>query len=299
MHFVSSEKVDVLRQDARKVVRELGLLSEAYFDIGVTLAERHLLIELESCLFPNVGDIAERLILDKSSASRLIAKAVKKGFVKYSHDESDKRKRCLQITEHGRKTLRTFEPLAQKQVVDALETLAEEEQKTVHEGLALFAKALGLSRLRNSVEIEPVSRKDNIILANILASQVKDTEVEDSRRELQGMYEHFHKKGRAYFVLRKQSKVIGGLGIDTMGDESGACILKHMNMKEDLRGLGLEELLVQVCMKEAKRQGYLKCYVMDKHCSDIYQNYGFKQVLKSRKTKIDPKAQCIMEKEIT
>ena len=78
MNNLSNEDVNLLRYNARSVIRELGLLNDAYFDIGVTLAERHLLIELSSCLYPTVGDIAERLLLDKSTASRLIAKAVKR-----------------------------------------------------------------------------------------------------------------------------------------------------------------------------------------------------------------------------
>ena len=114
MKRLSSEEINLLRHHARSVVRELGLLNDAYFDIGVTLAERHLLIELSSCLYPTVGDIAERLLLDKSTASRLIAKAVKKGYVKYSPDENDKRKRFLQFTEMGR---RLSMPLNQSRLI--------------------------------------------------------------------------------------------------------------------------------------------------------------------------------------
>jgi DNA-binding MarR family transcriptional regulator len=79
-HLVDTE-IDLLRHNARSVVRELGLLNDAYFEIGVTLAERHLLIELTSCNSPTLGEIAERLLLDKSTISRLIARAIKKGYV--------------------------------------------------------------------------------------------------------------------------------------------------------------------------------------------------------------------------
>src|SRR5688572_21442517 len=99
---LTQEKIDLLRKHARSVVRELGLLNDAYFGIGVTLAERHLLIELNGCTRPSFGEIAERLLLDKSTASRVIAKAVKKGYVSYVVDEKDKRKRLLQFTELGK-----------------------------------------------------------------------------------------------------------------------------------------------------------------------------------------------------
>ena len=119
MENILSEEVNLLRHNARSVVRELGLLNDAYFEIGVTLAERHLLIELTNCTYPTMGEIAERLLLDKSTVSRLIAKAVKKGYIECSSDEKDKRKRFLHLTELGRKTLHTFEPIAFNQTKEA------------------------------------------------------------------------------------------------------------------------------------------------------------------------------------
>lgn len=82
MKNLSVEAINELRRNVRSVVRELGLLNDAYFEIGVTLAERHLLIELTTYPSPTMGEIAERLLLDKSTVSRLISKAVKKGYIK-------------------------------------------------------------------------------------------------------------------------------------------------------------------------------------------------------------------------
>src|SRR4029077_14506112 len=112
MRNLSSEAITQLRQNARSVVRELGLLNDAFFEIGITLAERHLLIELSVCSSPTMGEIADRLLLDKSTVSRLIDKAVKKGYVKCITHEKDKRKRFLQLTEKGKQTLNAFEPIA-------------------------------------------------------------------------------------------------------------------------------------------------------------------------------------------
>lgn len=145
---LQSTEVDALREAARQVVRELGLLADAYHDIGVTLAERHLLLEVANSKNPDHSDIADRLLLDKSTVSRLVAKAVKKGFVTYAKEASDKRRRCLQLTTTGRQTLNAFEPIAQQQVKDALLTLSNEEILTVQNGMDLFAKGLARARLR-------------------------------------------------------------------------------------------------------------------------------------------------------
>jgi DNA-binding MarR family transcriptional regulator len=98
MDVLTDQKVNELRQNARSMVRELGLLNEAYFEIGVTLAERHLLIELASSPSLTGKEIAERLLLDKSTVSRLIARAEKKGYIQCTMDKTDKRKRDIQLT---------------------------------------------------------------------------------------------------------------------------------------------------------------------------------------------------------
>ena len=151
MTQLSKEKIDLLRHNARAVVRELGLLNDAYFGIGVTLAERHLLIELHSCTNPSFGEIAERLLLDKSTASRVIAKVIKKGYVTVVVDKQDKRKKILQFTELGKKVLSLFEPIAFEQTKEALSTLTAEEIETVYRGVALYAKGLKNSRLGKNV----------------------------------------------------------------------------------------------------------------------------------------------------
>jgi putative acetyltransferase len=153
MENLSVDEINLLRSNARSIVRELGLLNDAYFDIGVTLAERHLLIELSNSKLPTYGEIAERLLLDKSTASRLIAKAVKKEYVQYSSDKSDKRKRFLQFTEKGRKVLKAFEPIAFNQTKEALLTLTPDEIETVYKGIALYAQGLKNSRLQNKKKL--------------------------------------------------------------------------------------------------------------------------------------------------
>ncbi len=117
---LSKDEINQLRHDARGVVRELGLLNDAYFDIGVTLAERHLLIELSHIASPSMGEIGDLLLLEKSTVSRMISKAVKKGYIKCITDKSDKRKRLIHLTKKGTQTLNAFEPIAFNQTKEAL-----------------------------------------------------------------------------------------------------------------------------------------------------------------------------------
>lgn len=294
MKDLSSEEINLLRQNARSVVRELGLLNDAYFNIGVTLAERHLLIELSTCLYPTVGDIAERLLLDKSTASRLIAKAVKKGYVKYSTDENDKRKRFLQFTEIGRKVLNAFEPIAFNQTKEALLTLTEDEIKMVYRGIELYAKGLKNSRLRSKIVLTKISPQDNAGLAHILAETHKEECLLGALEHKKGaewanLFETYQKKGFSYFVMKMESKIIGGAGISPyLSNKPHVCVLERICIQSDMHDLGFEKILIDFCIKKAKSLGYEQCCVDTAKetlfSNDFFHEHGF-QLFKKNKQK--------------
>lgn len=315
MEKFSNEKIDLLRHNARSVVRELGLLNDAYFEIGVTLAERHLLIELSSCSCPTMGEIAERLLLDKSTASRLIAKAMKKGYIKSTLDAKDKRKRFLHLTEVGRKTLEAFEPIAFNQTKLALLTLLPEEMALVHQGIALYAKGLKASRLQNhntsNIEDHTVSGKSS------MSETLSDIHVKLSQRGLllslfkqedeTSLYEIFRKvvdagcefpyesssiqefyrqffapESKVYVCRTLNGKVVGGFFVRP--NFSGRC--NHIAnaaymIKDSYRGQGIGTLLVNASLEIAKSLGFQAMQfnmVLSQNVTalQLYDKLGFK-----------------------
>ncbi|MBA2728694.1 MAG: MarR family transcriptional regulator [Parachlamydiaceae bacterium] len=292
MENLSSVEINTLRTNARNVVRELGLLNDAYFDIGVTLAERHLLIELNSCLYPTVGDIAERLLLDKSTVSRLITKAFKKGYIKYATDDNDKRKRFLQFTEIGRNVLNAFDPIAFNQTKEALLTLTPDEINTVYRGIELYAKGLKNSRLRQKITVAEILVQDNAGLAHLFTEVHKGSSflksIEDNQHfRLENLFETYQKKGSSYFVMKMESKIIGGAGISPYEcSDLHICQLEKICMHPEMHDLGFEKILIDFCIKEATQIGYKQCYVdIEKEAQfppNLFQKQGF-QALKNNK----------------
>jgi len=288
MKSLSNEKIDLLRQNARNVVRELGLLNEAYFEIGVTLAERHLLIELSTCPSPTMGEIAERLLLDKSTASRLIARAIEKGYIHSTLDESDKRKRFLHLTELGKKTLDAFEPIAFDQTKQALLTLLPKEIDLVHQGIGLYAKGLRTSRLKKypykkddsdnkktfvsknlsevigqlsqkGFSLTPCKQEDENSLYEIF-KKVVDSGVEFPYEcnSIQEFHRHFFATQSKVYVCRSSNgEVVGGFYIrpNFSGRASHIANAAYM-LKETHRGQGLGTLLVKASLEIAFSLGF-------------------------------------------
>lgn len=316
MEILSIEAINELRRNARSVVRELGLLNDAYFEIGVTLAERHLLIELITCPSPTMGEIAERLLLDKSTVSRLISNAVKKGYVKCVTDKKDKRKRFLKMTEKGRRTLNAFEPIAFNQTKEALLTLTKEEIAMVHKGVELYAKGLKNSRIQNTVDAEHRAscRADNIKIESLpevssrLAQLGFTLDLFDKKDE-KGLYkifqevvdsgsqfpyecssiEEFHRQfftpqGQVYVCHSISGEVVGGfyLKANYSGRSSHIANAAYMIRSAD-RGKGIGSLLIKASLHFAKDLGLLAMQFnmvlsQNKLAVKLYERLGFNVV---------------------
>lgn len=317
MKSLSIEAINELRRNARSVVRELGLLNDAYFEIGVTLAERHLLIELITCPSPTMGEIAERLLLDKSTVSRLISNAVKKGYVKCITDDKDKRKRFLKMTEKGKHTLNAFEPIAFNQTKEALLTLTNEEIETVYKGIALYAKGLKSSRVQNTVDAEHSSsggddnckKIESLLEISSCLGQLGYTLDQFDEKDEEGLYEIFQEvvdsgsqfpyerssreefyrqfftpQGQVYVCHSLRGEVIGGFYLKANYSGSSSHIANAAYMiRKTHRSQGIGSLLIKASLHFAKELGlhamqFNMVLSQNKLVVKLYERLGFNVV---------------------
>ncbi|NII09348.1 GNAT family N-acetyltransferase [Oleiagrimonas sp. C23AA] len=76
---------------------------------------------------------------------------------------------------------------------------------------------------------------------------------------LHGAYEV---PGRAYFVVEKDGRVMGGAGIAPLdGQGDGTCELRKMYFLRELRGLGAGHALMARCLEAARAMDYTRCYI--------------------------------------
>lgn len=316
MENLSIKAINELRRNARSVVRELGLLNDAYFEIGVTLAERHLLIELTTRSSPTMGEIAERLLLDKSTISRLISNAVKKGYIKCVTDEKDKRKRFLEMTEKGKQTLNAFEPIAFNQTKEALLTLTNEEVEIVHKGVALYAKGLKSSRVQNTVDAEHSascgsnpSKIESLPEISSRLSQLGFTLDLFGEKDEEGLYEifqevvdsgsqfpyecssieEFHRQfftpqGQVYVCHSLRGEVVGGfyLKANYSGRSNHIANAAYM-IRNTYRGKGVGSFLIKASLHLAKDLGlhamqFNMVLSQNKLAVKLYERLGFNVV---------------------
>jgi putative acetyltransferase len=107
---------------------------------------------------------------------------------------------------------------------------------------------------------------------------IHDAEVDD-------MHGTYSTKKSIYFVLEKDGKVVGGAGIAPLqGGDKATCELRKMYFFPEARGFGLGQKLLELCLEEAKKFGFRKCYLETlermHQAQSLYKSFGFKPLCK-------------------
>lgn len=84
---------------------------------------------------------------------------------------------------------------------------------------------------------------------------INDPEVDD-------MHSEYTKPRCAYFVVRSGEQVVGGGGIAPLAGGDGlVCELRKMYFLPELRGKGFGQILMDLCLNEARQAGFKRCYL--------------------------------------
>ncbi|WP_431201442.1 MarR family winged helix-turn-helix transcriptional regulator [Bradyrhizobium betae] len=141
--------IDDIRAASRLMVRELGFMDATVAASDYPPSAVHTILEIGIRGPMTSGDLGDFLRLEKSSVSRLVRKLIDCGELRETPDELDARSKRLSLTARGRHTMEALHAFGRQQVSGALAVLTEAEQRTVREGMMLYARALRESRVEN------------------------------------------------------------------------------------------------------------------------------------------------------
>lgn len=126
-----------------QLVQASGLLQPGPRDgPAVSLSELFALHELDADGPLAQRDLTERLRLDKSTVSRLVAGLVRKGYVARERDPANRRLDRLMVTEKGRRTHREIREAFHDRHVQVLDAMTAAERETLRTGLTGLLRAL-------------------------------------------------------------------------------------------------------------------------------------------------------------
>lgn len=291
-HFVHnrpmSGAVKPIRKAARQLVRELHLLDGRVECCGLPLSQCHLIIELDMLGEATASELGDRLVLEKSTMSRLVNTLVNKGLICAACCPEDRRARNLCLTDEGRQQAGNLDNHANGQVEAALEFLNPHDEKLVIDGLDRYAKALRYARQSDQYRIRPISPADNESVARIIRSVMTEFGAvgegySSSDPEVDAMFEAYPTPDSAFFVVENHECILGCGGMGPLrGADENVCELRKMYFLPQLRGSGMGSKLLRKILQEARNAGYGLCYLETITAMDqarkLYRGFGFRDI---------------------
>lgn len=278
-----------LRALSRDLVRELGMLSQQCGELTLSPLEAHLLIELESGPATN-QQLAERLRIDKSNASRPLARLAERELISWHPHPSDGRSKEARLTIAGQAQLLDLHQEMDSAMEETLAQLTLAEREQLWEGLRLYRSALSRARRQQGYRIRPITPADNPAIAAVVRAVSAEYGLTADKGygvadpNLDFLHETYLGERSRYWVIEgPDGSILGGGGIAPLaGEEGQVCELQKMYFMPSLRGLGLGRRLVLQALDEARSLGYQRCYLETtavlREATALYESLGFEHL---------------------
>jgi DNA-binding MarR family transcriptional regulator len=137
MNSADNQSIKKFREVLRRFEREIFVQSSDSCCNGVTLAQCHTLLEIESKNKESVTELARTLGLDKSTVSRTVDGLVNIGLVDRTIPEENRRMATLKLTESGKNICNSINCNNDTYFQEILAILTETEKEEL---LRLFEK---------------------------------------------------------------------------------------------------------------------------------------------------------------
>lgn len=131
-----------IRQFNRFYTNILGLLDKHVLNTGYSFTEARVILEigfLEQCI---ANHLVEKLDIDRSYMSRIIAKLSKDGLIIKESSVSDSRTSLIRLTPKGTALFNQLNEKSDEQIVRLLQRLSQEEIKELHTSMLCIQKKL-------------------------------------------------------------------------------------------------------------------------------------------------------------
>lgn len=131
------------RRNLRLLERQIeSALSSQTGCCGVTVAQCHLILELDQSGPAGIGDFARALDLDASTLSRTVDGLVRAGLVSRETDPDNRRRQVVALTPAGRDSAGSIHGLCDRYYTGILGSIPATCRTSVTAGIAMLAEAL-------------------------------------------------------------------------------------------------------------------------------------------------------------
>jgi len=293
MHPVTSPLVAQVRVASRDLVRQFGLMGQGVAGTDLSLSAVHAIIEIGRADTLSSKQLCARLLLEKSTVSRLVKSLVARGEISEVRSEDDLRMKHLHLTRKGKRTLFDIDHFAEVQVSSALGGLDDRSRQGILRGLQDYSQALKASSAGNDdaasldrVKIE--AGYEPTIIGRIIVM------LHSHMNRHYGFGSGFESRiagDLAEFMTRLDSpsneiwradsagNIVGSISIDGEDLDDGLAHLRWFVVSDEIRGAGIGNLLLARALEFCDQRGYRETHLWTVKGLDaarkLYQNHGF------------------------
>ncbi len=291
--------VDQIRLQSRRLVRELGFMEQSLAGTGLTASAVHAIIEIGENQNQTAQVLSNTLLLEKSTISRLLKSLVKQDMVVEKTSTDDGRRKCLSLTDKGRKMKEKIDHFGRQQVCNALNTAGADVADEIEKGMLLYADALKSFREGGKFDM-PDAKATQITIRQgyvpgLLGSIVQmhasyyskavsfglefETLVAQEMAEFLTRINH---PANATWVIEYNGVVVGGISVD--GQDLGENIghIRWFIVDDTVRGTGFGNKLMDAAMNFVQDQGFNEVHLWTfdglKAARALYEKHGFELV---------------------
>lgn len=288
-----SSLVTGVRAASRDLVRELGFMNRTMAGTDLSPSAVHAIIEIGAAGGLTARSLSEKLLLEKSTVSRLVGSLVARGDVREARYPGDARRKQLELTAQGSKTLSAITRYAERQVLAALAPLDNDRKQAIRTGLGEYAAALKASRtssdgpcLVRQVSIEQGYRPGLIgRIVEMHASYYSRLWGFGAAFEATvagGLAEFTPRVDapvNAIWHVQQDGEILGSIAIDGEDLADGCGHLRWFIVDDGLRGAGAgKELMrkaIAFCDAQKFRETHLWTFKGLDAARRLYENHGF------------------------
>lgn len=140
---MESEGSKYLRELLRILIRNLGILEKSESSCyGTSISQCHAIVEIGRARQISLNELADLLVLDKSTMSRTINSLVEGELVSRETHSEDRRYIAIELTEMGKKAFESIENSMESYYKNILAAIPEDKREQVLESLKLLTEAV-------------------------------------------------------------------------------------------------------------------------------------------------------------
>lgn len=282
--MLSLDQIADIRGFNQVYLRLCKQIDEAVLKEGYSLTEKDVLLEISKTKRCTANILIQRLQIDRSYMSRMIAKFQKNGLIEKNQSPVDNRVNYIRLTESGRQAFNRLSDAQNEAIQQVFRGLDETQSKEILDAMVLIRNRL--SDVNDEISIRPftqsdieyvISRHKTLYYAERHLSDVFSAYVD---KIVYAFAEKFDPNTDCLYILECNGVPAGSIAIAKVDDATAQ--LRFFMLEPEMRQRGYGNRLIEMALDFCREKEYQKVFLLTITAQiiahHVYETHGFRRV---------------------